>query len=129
MAVFQGLADAMADLFFVCTTEKIHVDATKHRDAVWCVRILLAVIVLAVYAPILALDVPFWTNLGGRWAVESDPVKAADMLLEHIEKKLKRVVSIEIFSLSQWNKLKERKDPFYNNVMMNNILMYGGELI
>jgi carbon-monoxide dehydrogenase catalytic subunit len=26
-------------------------------------------------------------DLGGRWAVESDPVKAADMLLEHIEKK------------------------------------------
>ena len=49
--------------------------------------------------------------------------------IEHIEKKLKRVVSIEIFSLSQWNKLKERKDPFYNNVMMNNILLYGGELI
>jgi carbon-monoxide dehydrogenase catalytic subunit len=26
-------------------------------------------------------------DLGGRWAVESDPVKAADILLEHIEKK------------------------------------------
>lgn len=26
-------------------------------------------------------------NLGGRWAVESDPVKAADMIAEHIEKK------------------------------------------
>ncbi len=49
--------------------------------------------------------------------------------IEHIEKKLKRVVSIEIFSLSQWNKLKERADPFYNNVVMNNILLYGGELI
>jgi carbon-monoxide dehydrogenase catalytic subunit len=24
-------------------------------------------------------------NLGGRWAVESDPVKAADMILKHIE--------------------------------------------
>ena len=26
-------------------------------------------------------------DLGGRWAVESDPVKAADMLLEGIESK------------------------------------------
>jgi carbon-monoxide dehydrogenase catalytic subunit len=26
-------------------------------------------------------------DLGGRWAVESDPVKAADMILEHIENK------------------------------------------
>ena len=25
-------------------------------------------------------------DLGGRWAVESDPVKAADLILEHIEK-------------------------------------------
>ena len=26
-------------------------------------------------------------DLGGRWAVESDPVKAADLILEHIERK------------------------------------------
>ncbi|MHC4389240.1 MAG: anaerobic carbon-monoxide dehydrogenase catalytic subunit [Planctomycetota bacterium] len=26
-------------------------------------------------------------DLGGRWAVESDPIKAADLLIEHIEKK------------------------------------------
>ncbi len=26
-------------------------------------------------------------DLGGRWAVESDPVKAAELILEHIEKK------------------------------------------
>ena len=49
--------------------------------------------------------------------------------IEHIEKKLKRVVSIEVFSIGQWNKLKEREDPFYNNVLMNHILLYGGELI
>lgn len=49
--------------------------------------------------------------------------------IERIEKKLKRVVSIEMFSLGQWNKLKEQGDPFYNNVMMNHILLYGGELI
>ncbi len=49
--------------------------------------------------------------------------------IEHIEKKLKRVVSIEVFSIGQWNKLKERKDPFYDNVLMNHILLYGGELI
>ncbi len=48
---------------------------------------------------------------------------------ERIEEELKRVVSIEIFSIGQWTKLKEREDPFYNNVMMNHILLYGGELI
>lgn len=40
----------------------------KHRDAVWCLRILVAVVLLAVYAPVLALDVPFWTDLGGEWS-------------------------------------------------------------
>ncbi len=49
--------------------------------------------------------------------------------IERIEKKLKRVVSIEIFSIGQWNKLRDREDPFYNNVMRNHILLYGGELI
>ncbi|UCE74940.1 MAG: nucleotidyltransferase domain-containing protein [Methanomassiliicoccales archaeon] len=49
--------------------------------------------------------------------------------IEHIEKKLKKIVSIEVFSIGQWNKLKEREDPFYSNVMINHILLYGGELI
>ena len=26
-------------------------------------------------------------DFGGRWALESDPIKAADMMLEHIESK------------------------------------------
>ncbi len=37
----------------------------KHREAVWCVRILGALLLLATYAPLLALDVPFWTDLPG----------------------------------------------------------------
>jgi predicted nucleotidyltransferase len=49
--------------------------------------------------------------------------------IELIEKKLKNVVSLEVFSIGQWNKLKEREDPFYNNVLMDHILLYGGELI
>jgi hypothetical protein len=48
--------------------EIVRAQFAKHRDAVWCVRVLLVVIVLAVYAPLLALDVPFWTNVGGRWS-------------------------------------------------------------
>jgi len=35
----------------------------KHREAVWCVRILGGLFLLATYAPVIALDVPFWTNL------------------------------------------------------------------
>jgi peptide/nickel transport system permease protein len=35
----------------------------KHREAVWCVRVLAVLLLLATYAPLLALDVPFWTSL------------------------------------------------------------------
>jgi peptide/nickel transport system permease protein len=48
--------------------EIVRAQFSKHRDAVWCLRILIVVIVLAVYAPVLALNVPFWTNLGGSWS-------------------------------------------------------------
>jgi len=37
----------------------------KHRDAVWCLRILFALCLVATYAPAIAMDIPFWTNLGG----------------------------------------------------------------
>jgi peptide/nickel transport system permease protein len=37
----------------------------KHRHAVWCVRALAALFLLATYAPVVALDVPFWTSLDG----------------------------------------------------------------
>jgi len=37
----------------------------KHRSAVWCLRILVALFLFATYAPLLALDVPFWTDLSG----------------------------------------------------------------
>jgi len=37
----------------------------KHREAVWCVRILGLLLLLATYSPVLALDVPFWTDLAG----------------------------------------------------------------
>jgi len=37
----------------------------KNRGAVWCVRGVLLLLLLATYAPLLALDVPFWTDLGG----------------------------------------------------------------
>lgn len=38
----------------------------KRRGAVWCARALAALVLLATYAPVIALDVPFWTDLGGR---------------------------------------------------------------
>ncbi len=37
----------------------------KNRGAVWCVRGVGLLLLLATYAPLLALDVPFWTDLGG----------------------------------------------------------------
>ncbi len=48
--------------------EIVRTQFAKHRDAVWCLRLLVAVILVAVYAPVVALDVPFWTNLGGEWS-------------------------------------------------------------
>lgn len=50
-------------------------------------------------------------------------------LIEDFEDKLSRELNIEILSINQWTKLKERNDPFYNNVKMNYVLLYGGELI
>jgi peptide/nickel transport system permease protein len=35
----------------------------KRREAVWCLRAFVAIFLLATYAPMLALDVPFWTDL------------------------------------------------------------------
>jgi len=35
----------------------------KRREAVWCLRAFLVILLLATYAPMLALDVPFWTDL------------------------------------------------------------------
>src|SRR5262245_47700923 len=37
----------------------------KRREAVWCLRIFAAIFVLATYAPVFALNVPFWTDLPG----------------------------------------------------------------
>ncbi len=37
----------------------------KRREAVWCVRAFVAIFLLATYAPLLALDVPLWTDLPG----------------------------------------------------------------
>ncbi len=37
----------------------------KRREAVWCLRAFVAILLLATYAPMLALDVPFWTDLPG----------------------------------------------------------------
>ena len=50
-------------------------------------------------------------------------------LIEDFEDKLSRDLNIEILSINQWTKLKERNDPFYNNVKMNHVLLHGGELI
>ena len=37
----------------------------KHRGAVWCVRGLIVIFLMATYAPLIALDVPLWTSLEG----------------------------------------------------------------
>lgn len=35
----------------------------KRREAVWCLRAFIAIFLLATYTPMLALDIPFWTDL------------------------------------------------------------------
>lgn len=49
--------------------------------------------------------------------------------IENFNKKLGRDINIEVFSLAKWNLLKKKEKPFYNNVMRNHVLLYGGELI
>lgn len=45
--------------------EIVRAQFLKHRGAVWCLRVLGILFLLATYAPLLALDVPLWTSLPG----------------------------------------------------------------
>ena len=49
-------------------------------------------------------------------------------LLDKIEKALNTEINIQIFSLGQWIKMKDDNKGFYESVIRNHVLLYGGEL-
>jgi len=50
-------------------------------------------------------------------------------LLQEMEIFLNREVSLEVFSISRWRKIKKEETTFYQEVMRNYILLAGNELL
>jgi hypothetical protein len=50
-------------------------------------------------------------------------------LLQEMEIYLNREVSLEVFNISRWRKIKKEETAFYQEVMRNHILLAGNELL
>jgi len=48
--------------------------------------------------------------------------------LDDIVSEIGHEISVETFSIGGWMKLKNNRDPFYMEVIMNHIVLYGAEL-
>jgi len=48
--------------------------------------------------------------------------------IKRLEKRLKKEVKIEVFSLGEWRSLKNKKDKFIQSLLSNYILLYGAEI-
>ena len=71
---------------------------------------------------------------------ENDPKSDIDLLLitnkkkefttviQKLENKLGKTVSIQIMTISDWQKLKEKDKVFYESILENNIVLYGSGL-
>jgi len=46
----------------------VRVQFAKQKTAVWALRTLMVLFLVATYAPVFALDIPFWTDLGGSFS-------------------------------------------------------------
>lgn len=60
--------------------------------------------------------------------VVSDEKKNFDSVARQLEKKSGFPVSIEVFSVLDWKKCREKNRVFYDNVKSNHILLHGSEL-
>jgi len=45
-----------------------------------------------------------------------------------IEKKLGKQISVESFTLANWKKTKKKNAPFYDSVIRNHVVLWGGDL-
>lgn len=51
-----------------------------------------------------------------------------DLFIEKFQSKIKKEVNVTKFTLSEWTKIRELKDPFYNEIEKNNFSLFGGKL-
>ena len=48
--------------------------------------------------------------------------------IQQLEKQLKKEISLQILTLPEWNKLKEKDKIFYESILENHIVLYGSGL-
>ena len=48
--------------------------------------------------------------------------------VKNLERKTRKEVKIQVFSLGEWRDLKRKKDPFVEAVLLNHILLYGPKI-
>lgn len=49
-------------------------------------------------------------------------------VLQYLENKMKKSISIQIMTISEWQKLKEKDKIFYESIIENHIILYGSGL-
>ena len=48
--------------------------------------------------------------------------------IQKLESKIKKIISTQIFSISDWQKIKEKDKIFYESILRNHIVLYGSGL-
>jgi uncharacterized protein len=48
--------------------------------------------------------------------------------LQKLESKIKKIISTQVLTISDWQKLKEKDKIFYESILQNHIVLYGGGL-
>jgi predicted nucleotidyltransferase len=48
--------------------------------------------------------------------------------IQKLESKIKKIISVQIFTISDWQKLKEKDKMFYESIIRNHIVFYGSGL-
>ena len=50
-------------------------------------------------------------------------------IIQKLENKIKKTISIQIMTISDWQKLKEKDKIFYESILQNHIILYGRGLL
>ena len=48
--------------------------------------------------------------------------------IQKLESKIKKIISLQIFTISDWQKIKQKDKTFYESVIRNHIVLYGSGL-
>lgn len=49
-------------------------------------------------------------------------------LIQKLEARMKKIISIQKMNISEWQKLKEKDKIFYESILINHIVLYGSDL-